>query len=86
MARVDCFRAPGIQMWMNSGDHEPPHFHPRKAGHWSARVFFLDSRARMIQDLRPPGARMKGTTRRAIIAGVEAHRADLLRQWEACQP
>jgi hypothetical protein len=86
MAQVDCFTVAGIEMWIYTGDHGPPHPHARKRGHWSARVFFLEKRVRMIQDIRPPDARMKGTTRRAIIAGVEAHRAALLRQWEACQP
>jgi hypothetical protein len=39
----------------------------------------------MIELIRPPGATIKGSDRRAIVKGIESHRAELLAEWEACQ-
>lgn len=85
MAGVRCFQVYGIQMWIPSGDHEPPHFHARKRGHWSARVFFLEEAGQMIRDVRPGNAKIGGGDRKAIVRGVEEHRDKLLEEWERCQ-
>ena len=85
MARVAAFEVPGVEMWLPSGDHEPAHFHARKAGHWDAKVYIQEPAENMIQLLRPPGARMRGSDRRAIVSGVLARRLELLEEWEACQ-
>ena len=59
MATVSYFTVPGIEMWIVSGDHEPPHFHARRRGEWSAKVLFLEGRDRMIRATRPPNARVR---------------------------
>ena len=86
MARVVAFELEGIEMWIPSGDHDPPHFHARKPGHWDIKVHFLeDSEEAMIQRIRPPDARIRGRERRALIEAVREHRAALLAQWDECQ-
>ena len=85
MARVGAFEISGIYMWFPSGDHEPPHFHARRPGEWDAKVYIQSTAAEMIRVTRPPDGKIKGTDRKAILAGVEANRADLLAEWEECQ-
>ena len=85
MATVRAFEVYGVQMWIPSGDHNPPHFHARKPGHWVIKVNILETANAMIQLVRPPNARIDRTDRRAIIEGVERHREELLREFEACQ-
>jgi hypothetical protein len=41
VARVSAFAIPGLDLWFNSSDHLPPHFHARRPGEWEIRVFFL---------------------------------------------
>jgi hypothetical protein len=85
MARVVCFDVPGIEMWIPSGDHEPPHFHARRPGHWRVRVFFLEPAGRMIRDIRPARAQIRASVRKALLAGAEQNRQALIEQWQACQ-
>ena len=85
MAKVRAFTVPGIEMWFYSGDHRPPHFHARSAGEWEVRVHFLNASGQMIEVIRPPDARIKGSVRKALEHGAEAHRAGLLREWELSQ-
>ena len=42
MGRVDAFAIGGLDLWFNSHDHGPPHFHVRRPGEWEIRVYFLD--------------------------------------------
>ena len=46
MSRVESFSVPGVECWFYSNDHRPPHFHARRRGEWSVRVFFLEEEAR----------------------------------------
>jgi len=85
MATVRAFSVPGVRMIVYSGDHEPPHLHARKLGHWEVKVYILEADAAMIQSLKPPDARMSRTDRRAIVEGVGRHRLELLTEWEAAQ-
>ena len=85
MAQVKAFSIGGIQMWFPSGDHGPAHFHARRPGEWLARVYIQAPAAGMIELIRPPGATVKGTDRKAIIEGVEANRPALLMEWEQSQ-
>lgn len=85
MAQVKAFTVPGVRMIFPSGDHEPPHFHAGRPGVWKAKVFFLNGRDDMFANIKPPGAIVRPADRRAIIEGAQAHRADLLVEWEACQ-
>lgn len=85
MARVMAFRVDGVQMWFYSGDHRPPHFHARRPGEWTVRVFIQESEDSMIEFVGPPGAIIKAADRKAIVKGVQANRPALLREWERSQ-
>lgn len=41
MPRVSAFSIAWLDLWFNSSDHLPPHFHARRPGEWEIRVFFL---------------------------------------------
>ena len=41
MPTVACLAVAGIELWFNSNDHLPPHFHAEKSCDWEVRVFFL---------------------------------------------
>ena len=86
MGRVTVFQLAGIDLWIPSGDHDPPHFHAHKPGHWHVKVLFLEQdEERMILPIRPPDARVHGKDRRALVEGVRTHRHALLAQWDAGQ-
>ena len=84
MASVKAFKIGGIDMWIPSGDHRPEHFHARRRGEWSAKVYIRAPRDEMIELLRPPDATIKRNERKAIIEAVESHRAELLKEWDVC--
>lgn len=81
MARVSAFVINGLKLWFWSADHEPPHFHAKKMGEWEVRVNFLLPVGDMIEvkwNERPlPKRRIDEICRLA-----EAHRVELLEQWE----
>ena len=85
MASVKAFRVDGVRMIFHSGDHRPPHLHARRGNEWDVRVYIQEAPDRMIELKGPPDARMRPSDRKAIIDGVEKHRAELLAEWEACQ-
>lgn len=39
----------GLDLWFNSDDHLPPHFHAEKPGEWEVRVYFLRAAAEMFE-------------------------------------
>lgn len=41
MSKVAAFLIDGVELWFRSADHEPPHFHVRKAGEWEIKVHIL---------------------------------------------
>ncbi len=74
---------PGLDLWFNSDDHLPPHFHAERSGEWEVRVHFLRERDEMFE--------VKWTTRkgrpgkgdlRALARLAESHRAELLQEWQ----
>ena len=83
MPRVACFAAAGIELWFNSNDHLPPHFHAEKLREWAVRVFFLREPQEMFEVVysnrrrRPSRSDVK-----EIVRQAEAHRVELLEQWE----
>jgi hypothetical protein len=88
MGIVKAFKLPGIDMWFPSGDHQPPHFHARRPGHWEARVYFLNSEDAMIEIVRPIDASIHGKDRKMLHDAVtrDKNRDLLLKEWEAFQP
>lgn len=41
MGKVESLTVNGLDLWFNSLDHLPPHFHARRPGEWEIRVYFL---------------------------------------------
>lgn len=78
-----AFEVDGVEMWFWSNDHEPPHFHARRAGEWSVDVYFLNDGDEMLRNFRPASGRMRRTDRNAIVDGAAANRSALIREWEA---
>jgi hypothetical protein len=80
---VRAFSVAGLDMWFNSHDHAPPHFHARRAGMWEIRIYFLLCSEHLtdydVKWGRSPG----GRDLRALGAGAVKHRAALLEEWEA---
>ena len=77
---------PGLDLWFNSADHLPYHFHAKKPGWWEIRIALLDCRAGHLEwDLkwRKKGNGPNGNERKAILKAVLAHRTELLAEWEA---
>lgn len=81
MATVQAFSRPGWRLWFWSNDHEPPHFHAKRAGEWEVKVHFLLPPAEMIEEV---WTRKKPSRKslQELCALAERHRAALLRQWE----
>ena len=86
LGRVASIQVPGLDLWFNSSDHEPPHFHVRRAGAWEIRVFFrtctqrqFDYNVRFL--LRGPGPSRR--ERNALLKLVLAHQNELYAEWEA---
>lgn len=82
MAEVQAFQSPGLKLWFYSNDHEPPHFHAKRAGQWEVRVHFLEEAARMIEvkwQTTAPAAKVL----KSLTSLAEQHREALLAEWEA---
>lgn len=77
MATVRAFQIEGLKVWFWSHDHEPPHFHAKRAGEWEVRVHFLTQRSEMIEyvwaEKQPSSSVLKNLT-----AFAEEHRAELI--------
>ena len=41
MGRVESVATEGLELWFNSSDHLPQHFHLKRRGEWEIRVYFL---------------------------------------------
>ncbi len=83
MGRVTSFALAGLELWFNSDDHLPAHFHVEKPGEWEVRVYFLRDRADMFETkwTTRPGRPSRGDVRE-LAALVEGSRAALLAEWE----
>lgn len=84
MPRVDAFAVPGLELWFNSDDHLPQHFHAEKPGAWEVRVFFMRDPSDMFETVWPKfgsGKPSKGDLR-ALGKLVEEHRLALHTEWD----
>jgi hypothetical protein len=85
MPRLEAFSISGLDLFFNSLDHLPPHFHARRRGEWEIRVYFLLSGSKLAFDTKwslKKGA-VPASTSAALVSAVSAHRVSLLREWEA---
>ena len=86
MGKVTVMAIPGLDLWFNSSDHLPPHFHARKPGKWEIRVFIMNSHEDHLDyDLKWPrsGSGPRGSERARILEATLSHRLELLKEWEA---
>ena len=83
MGKIDCFSLDGLEVWLHSHDHRPPHFHARKAGGWEVRVYFLESEWDALFDVARSTAGVVPKSALKPLAKMAAtHRAALLLEWE----
>lgn len=76
-----CFKLDGVDCWFWSDDHDPPHFHAKRAGKWEVKARFLLPAAEMIETLW--GKTAGDAALRRLVKLAEQHRAELLAEWEA---
>lgn len=82
VGRVSCFALAGLDLWFNSADHLPAHFHAEKPGEWEVRVHFLRAPDDMIETkwTMRPGRPSRGDLRE-LVAHAGANRVALLAEW-----
>lgn len=78
MGRVSIFSIDGLDLWFNSSDHEPPHFHASKPGWWEVRVYILELKLEIKWRRR----RVSGAVVRTLLELTQQHQAKLLKEWE----
>jgi len=81
MGKVEVISINGVDLVFFSNDHNPPHFHAKKAGEWEYRVYFM--RSENMLEAKWEEQRMTGKLRRELIELVVANRLALLTEWEA---
>jgi hypothetical protein len=79
MPKVASFEIPGLECWFCSNDHDPPHFHVKRAGEWELKVNFLEDKDLFELEW---GDAPSGKVLRDLKKLVVAHRAALLAEWE----
>lgn len=79
MAKVDCFAIHGTELWFNSNDHLPPHFHASTTS-WEARVFFMRAPKEMFE--LKWGTDPTAKKKRELCDRAEENRVELLQEWE----
>jgi hypothetical protein len=82
VGRLTSFALAGLELWFNTDDHMPPHFHAEKPGEWEVRVYFLRDRAMFEAKWTTRARRPSRGALRARAALAEANRAGLLVEWE----
>ena len=83
MGKVDAFTIDGVEVWFNSSDHTPPHFHASRSGKWEIRVhFLLCTKANLVFDKKWAKTSIARRDREGILAAALNHREALLREWE----
>lgn len=85
MAKVQSFKIDGLDLFFNSNDHSPEHFHARKSGAWEIRVYFMLSSQEngLIFDCKyPPNPQISSKEKNKILKLVLENRSKLLDEWE----
>lgn len=89
MGKVECFTLSGLDLFFNSSDHRPPHFHVESAD-WEIRVF-IDSSSKEnglhfeYKQPKNPPKKFRGLTKQQrdkLLKLLVNNRAELLREWE----
>jgi hypothetical protein len=85
LSKVETFALDGLDLFFNSNDHLPQHFHVRKPGKWEIRVFFLrcsKSKGLIFDCKWPPNTEPSSKEKREILKLVIAKRSALLKEWQ----
>jgi len=82
MARLKCFSIDGLELWFWPKDHEPPHFHAKRAGDWEIRIYFLENSAIKMFEVKWADRQPSKGDRRLLEECVVQHRAEILQEWE----
>jgi len=80
VGKVDAFRIAGLDLWFNSADHKPPHFHAERAGIGEVRLYFLRAPSQMIE--KKWGYDLSKAEQKKLLELAEGHRTELLKEWE----
>jgi hypothetical protein len=81
--KVACFAVAGVELWFNSNDHLPPHFHAEKAREWQVRVFFLRDPSDMTEIVYSRRSRRPSKSDlKEIVQQAAARRFALYSQWQ----
>ena len=89
MGKLQSFKIDGLDLFFNSNDHRPEHFHVRKSGAWEIRVYFLlcSKGKELVCDIKyPPNAQISSKEKglsdrqvRRIEQGEGSTKIDTLR-------
>lgn len=94
MAALSAFKLDGYELYIHSGDHDPPHFHLSEKGeNWVVKILFLTSTdtfldwvpsipKRPSKDFTP----LRHQKKKELLALIATHRDDILRQWQERTP
>jgi uncharacterized protein DUF4160 len=82
VGKVECIAVENLDLWFNSHDHLPPHFHVRRRGEYELRVYFLlCTKETLFYDVKwgeAPSAKVLSELRDLAVA----NRVALLKEWE----
>ncbi len=82
LGKVEAFSIEGLDLWFNSIDHRPPHFHARSPGRWEIRVTILECTETQFKYEAKWGTNPIRRHREELREMVLEHRVALLEEWE----
>jgi len=85
LGKVQSFKIDSLDLFFNSNDHNPPHFHARKSGVWEIRIFFLlcsKEKGLSFTAKFPPNPKISSKEEKQILKLVLENRTQLLIEWE----
>jgi hypothetical protein len=90
MPKVQAFNLAGLDLvFYTSPEHDPPHFHTKKPGHWEIRVYFLECQPDWLEYDVVFDKTRKGLSKadeKRLRDEVVGHMYDLLLEWENTRP
>jgi len=81
MVTVSAFQIEGLKLWFWSNDHEPPHFHVKKAGEWEVKISFMLDQSEMVE-VEWSKKHLSQKVLKQLTKLAEEHRVALLIQWQ----
>lgn len=85
MPRVEAFTIDGLDLWFNSADHAPAHFHARKPGQWEIRVNILATTPETLAfsfEWPRRGASVSARIQKLLRDATIGYRLALLAEWD----